>query len=128
MSKTLAGKRRQADIPVKDKEGRAISEQEEQIKRWAEYFKELLNRPQPDNPPEILPARRDLPIICDPPTREEIRRSVRQLNSGKAAGPDQIPPEALKANVEMAVDELEGLFFTKYGWRRSTHTTGKRDI
>ena len=28
-----------------------------------------------------------------------------------AAGPDQIPPEALKANVEMAVDELEGLFY-----------------
>ena len=111
MSKTLAGKRRKADIPVKDKEGRAISEQEEKIKRWAEYFKELLNRPQPDNPPEILPARRDLPILCDPPTKEEIRRSVRQLNSGKAAGPDQIPPEALKANVEMAVDELEGLFY-----------------
>ena len=74
MSKTLAGKRRKADIPVKDKEGKAISEQEEQIKRWAEYFKELLNRPQPDNPPEILPARRDLPILCDPPTKEEIRR------------------------------------------------------
>ena len=37
--------------------------------------------------------------LKDPPTREEIRRSVRQLNSGKAAGLDQIPPEALKVNV-----------------------------
>ena len=58
-----------------------------------------------------MPERRDFLIICDPPTREEIRRSVRQLDFGKAAGPDQIPPEALKAKVETAVDELEGLFY-----------------
>ena len=53
-------------------------------------------------------------VLCDrlksskssPPTREEISRSVRQLNSSKASGPDQIPPKTLKANVEMAVDEL----------------------
>ena len=69
MSKTLAGKRRKAEIPVKNIEGKAILEEEEQIKRWAEYFKELLNRPQPDNPPEILPAKRDLPIIWDPPNK-----------------------------------------------------------
>ena len=70
MTKILVGKRSKADIPVKSRDGRTISDQEEQVKRWAEYFQELLNRPQPDNPPEILPARRDLPITCDPPSRE----------------------------------------------------------
>ena len=80
-----------------------------------------MNRPQPDNQPQILPARRYLPIICDPSTREEIR-SVRQLNSGKAAGLDQIPSETLKANVDIAVDELGGLFYKIWMEEKYPHT------
>ena len=39
MSKNLAGKRRKADIPVNDKEGKVISKQEEPIK----IFNGILN-------------------------------------------------------------------------------------
>lgn len=35
---------------------------------------------------------------------------IRQLKSGKVAGPDGIPCEALKANIETTVDMLYPLF------------------
>ena len=112
MTKTLVGKRSKADIPVKSRDGKTISDQEEQVQRWAEYFQELLNRPQPDHPPEILPARRDLPIMCDQPSGEEIRKSIRQLNSGKAAGPDRILERHSKQiKTRHAVVVLESIFY-----------------
>lgn len=110
LTRNLSGKHRRAEVPVNDREGNRIPEQEKQMKRWAEYFEELLNRPPPDNPPDILPARRDLPISCDPPSLVEIKTAISQLNSGKAAGPDYIPPEALKADIDSSARVLDKLF------------------
>ncbi|VDP72734.1 unnamed protein product [Schistosoma curassoni] len=47
------------------------------------------------NPPDIEAAHIDLPIDVNPPTKEEIRMTIRQIKNGKAAGPDNIPVEAL---------------------------------
>ena len=58
-----------------------------------------MNRPTRSNPPDILLARNDLPIYCDPPAETEIAEAINKLKRDKAAGPDQIPPEALKADV-----------------------------
>ena len=93
---------------VKDKEGKAIFGNESHGNRWVEHFGELLNRPPPCNSPEILPARNNLPICCDAPTRRNIHvvNSVNKLNSGKAAEPDEIPPEAIKADVSTNADLL----------------------
>ncbi|VDP75713.1 unnamed protein product [Schistosoma curassoni] len=46
------------------------------------------------NPPNTEAAHTDLPIDVNPPTTEEIRMATRQIKSGKAAGPDNIPAEA----------------------------------
>ncbi|CAG2232164.1 unnamed protein product [Mytilus edulis] len=43
-TKKLAGKFRQTGQQVKDKNGKVLTTIEEQIARWAEYFKELLNK------------------------------------------------------------------------------------
>ncbi|VDP37335.1 unnamed protein product [Schistosoma curassoni] len=51
------------------------------------------------NTPNIEAALTDLPINVGPPTIEEIFMAIRQIESGKAAGPDNIPAEALKADV-----------------------------
>lgn len=96
--------------PVKDKEGKVIPDVEGQRKRWREHFEELLNRPTPQNPPVIGPADNDLPIDCSAPSREEIYRAIQQLKKGKAAGPDGIPAEALKADINTSVDILHPLF------------------
>ncbi|VDP57033.1 unnamed protein product [Schistosoma curassoni] len=52
------------------------------------------------NPVDIEPTHTDLPIDVNPPTKEEIRMAIRQIKNGEAAGPDNIPTEALKSDVE----------------------------
>ncbi|GFS11541.1 endonuclease-reverse transcriptase [Elysia marginata] len=109
-TKTLVGKYTRSEMPVKDAGGKAIFEKDAQAARWIEHFTSLLNRPPPTNPPEILEARRDLPINCDTPSHREIVDAIKQLNQGKAAGPDLIPPEALKADVDTTATFLCPLF------------------
>ncbi|XP_076439127.1 uncharacterized protein LOC143278001 [Babylonia areolata] len=109
-TKKLSGKYSRPERPVKDKKGNTILGTEGQLNRWAEHFEELLNRPVPSNPPDIDPADRDLDINCERPTREEIRKVIKMLRNGKAAGPDNIPAEALKADLETTVEMLYPLF------------------
>ena len=52
----------------------------------------------------------DLPINCERPSREEIRRAIQKLKNNKATGPDSIPAEALKADLEKTIDLLYPLF------------------
>ncbi|VDO66486.1 unnamed protein product, partial [Schistosoma margrebowiei] len=99
-TKKLAGKYSKSERPVKEKEGKPITEIQQQRNRWVEYSEKLLNRPAPTNPPDIEAAHTDLPIDVNPPTTEEIRMAIRQIKSGKAAGPDNIPAEALKPNYD----------------------------
>ena len=110
ITKKLSGKYNKTERPVKDKQGKTIPSTEQQMNRWAEHFEELLNRPAPPNPPEIQPANADLPISCDNPTKDEIRKAITQLKNGKAAGPDDIPAEALRADIETSVELLYPLF------------------
>ena len=109
-TRILSGKWSKPSAPVKDRDGKTDFGQEGQLDRWREHFDSLLNRPPPENPPEILPARRDLAIETDPSDRDEIATAVRQMKSGKAGGPDHIPPEALKTDVGVTVDILHPLF------------------
>ena len=108
--KKLSGKFQQTDKPVKDKDGDQPTTTEEQLKWWAEQFRELLNRPSPETPPDIPPAETELPISCDKPTKAEIKKAIMTLRSGKAAGPGEIPAEAIKADMETVTNMLHSLF------------------
>ncbi|VDP05067.1 unnamed protein product, partial [Schistosoma curassoni] len=110
MTKKLSGNRRKPERPMKRKEGKVITNIEEQRNRWVECFKELLNQPAPLNPPNIESAPTDLPINVGPSTIEEISIAIRQIKSGKAAGPDDIPAEALKADIVVTARILHILF------------------
>nr|KAG5695112.1 hypothetical protein BaRGS_017211 [Batillaria attramentaria] len=110
VTKKLAGKFQQTDKPVKDKNRHPLTTTEEQLKRWAEHFRELLNRPIPETPPHIPPAETKLPINCDKPCKAEIRKAIMTLRNAKAAGPGEIPAEAIKADTETAVNMLHSLF------------------
>ncbi|VDO86230.1 unnamed protein product [Schistosoma curassoni] len=109
-TKKLSGNHRKPERPVKSKEGNVITNIEEQRNRCVEHFKELLNPPAPLNSPNIEAAPTDLPINVGPPTIEEISMAIRQIKSGKAAGPDNIPAEALKADVAVIARILHILF------------------
>ncbi|VDP12081.1 unnamed protein product [Schistosoma margrebowiei] len=66
-TKKLSGNRRKPERQVKSKEGKVITNIEQQ-NRWVEHFKELLNRPAPLNPPNTELALTDLLIDVGPPT------------------------------------------------------------
>ena len=109
-TRKLAGKFKKSERPVRDKNGSVLMGADKQLNRWAEHFEELLNRPAPQNQPDIQPAETDLPIDCNKPTREEIKKSITHMKNGKVAGPDGIPAEALKADVNTSVEMLYSLF------------------
>ena len=73
-------------------------------------FADLLNHPAPEEQPNISQAEVDLSISVEKPSKEEIKKAIRTLKNGKAAGPDGIPAEALKADIETATDILYNLF------------------
>ena len=110
--KKLTGKFGRTERPAKDKNGSVLMGADKQLSRWAEYFEGLLNRPAPADTPDIPTAEENLPIDCAKPTREEIRKAIKQLKNGKAAGTDEIPAEALKVYQEMLAlaEMLYGLF------------------
>ncbi|CAH8479362.1 unnamed protein product [Schistosoma margrebowiei] len=110
ITKKPSGNHSKPERPVKSKEGKVITNIEEQRNRWVEHFKELLNRPAPLNPINMEAAPMDLPINFGPPTIEEISMAIRQIKSGKAAGPDNIPAEALNVDVAATARILHILF------------------
>ena len=61
-TKKLAGKFRQTNTQIRDKQGRLLTTKEEQHRRWTEHFKELLNRQPPAQKVEIPPATHTLDI------------------------------------------------------------------
>ena len=103
----LCGKlRKSSPVPVKDKNGILLTKSEEQLERWREYFEEVLNRPPPDDPPNLEPASIDLNIPTGRISKREILSAIREINSGKAAGIDSIPPEAFKKGGVFAVETM----------------------
>ena len=80
------------------------------MNRWAEHFESLLNRSNSTNAPDIQPADTDLNIYCERPTKQEIRKAILRLKNGKATGPDDIPAEALKTDVNTTVNIFYELF------------------
>ena len=86
ITKKLTGKYQQKK-PIKDKEGKTLIGIKEQINRWTEHFKELLIRPAPLNPPLIQASQEDLPINCDKPSKEEIKKAILLLRSEKSCRP-----------------------------------------
>jgi hypothetical protein len=43
----------------------------------------------------------ELKINLNLPSKTEIKQAIKKLKTAKASGPDNIPPEALKANPDL---------------------------
>ncbi|CAH8490085.1 unnamed protein product [Heterobilharzia americana] len=94
---------------IKDDEGNLITKEEKQKKRCGDHFEKLLNRPPSETCPEIPPATAELQVNTSLSTKVEVLNDIRLLKCGKAAGPDGIPPEALKTDAETTADMLTPL-------------------
>ena len=69
----------------------------------------ILNR-EPKLRVQISEAEIDLAINTEPPTLEEIREAIQNLNNGKAAGEDQVTAEMLKAENQTIPKVLQRIF------------------
>jgi len=107
-TRLLSGRRSNPNKPVRDKEGKLLTSLDEQLTRWKERFQEVLNRQPPQDAPQLEPGD-PLDINTGPVTKAEIRKALGSLKNGKAAGIDNIPPEALKEGGSVLVDQLHHL-------------------
>ncbi|CAC5385792.1 unnamed protein product [Mytilus coruscus] len=94
-----------------DKNGTKITIEYEQLKRWAEHFNEVLNRPEPVETPSVdKPIGEPFDIELGPPTKEEISKAINKLKNNKSPGIDNIESEMLKTDTKLATEQLHKLF------------------
>ena len=106
--KEVYGPRQVSTAPIKDIEGELLTDKQDIDKRFAEHFEQLLNRPSAIDPEAIneIPARKVNNQIDELPTVSEVSKAINELQSGKAAGPDGIPPEIFKGGGPVLVERL----------------------
>ena len=82
------------------------------LKRWAEHFKNVLNRPSEINQEAIhrLPQIPLNHLIAETHTPAETKKATLQLSDGKAPGSDAIPAELYKGGGPALIKKLTELF------------------
>ena len=124
ITRLLSGKNKIQSRPVKNKNGEIITDEKEERAR---SFHDILNRPPPLTPPEIPPAEHPLDVNTSPPSKAEVIKAIKILKAGKAAGPDGVPPEALKVDVQTSTEMLHPLQMKI--WRRGKYRrSGRKGI
>ena len=112
ITRDLSGKFQGECDAVKDKDGKRITLEDKQLQRWAEHFREVLNRPDPAERACISqPLGDKLDIDCSPPTKNGILKAIKSLKNNKAPGIDNITAEVLKTDIRFATDWLYDLFY-----------------
>ena len=110
ITKTLTGGFSRKSTIVKDRHGKVLTKDEDQLNRWAEHFKETLNRPDPDEEATIEDMGFQLEMKRGPITQQEIVDAIRQTRSNKAPGEDRITSDMLKADPKTSARALVKLF------------------
>ena len=105
VTRRLSGRFQSTCKPVRTEAGVLLRTAEEENHRWEEHFEGVLNHEEPLNPPEVEPGN-ELNIRTGCITRAEIKNAINKLKSGKAAGCDNMPPEAIKAGGEVSEEVL----------------------
>ena len=66
--------------------GEPYADNDELLKEWAIYFKELLNIRNEEHPTEISPAATHLDICAVNFTLNRLRKAIKKIKSNKSAG------------------------------------------
>ncbi|XP_063434910.1 uncharacterized protein LOC134715874 [Mytilus trossulus] len=112
ITKQLCGKSNNNDTPVLSKNGEVITSEAQKLERWAEHFREVLNREPPDKPAQFDNTEDKIEIDISEEKIElgEIKKALCKLKNSKSAGVDNISAELLKADVETTASILQTLF------------------
>ncbi|KAK3548074.1 hypothetical protein QTP70_004504 [Hemibagrus guttatus] len=93
---------------IKDRDGRVLTSEESVQRRWKEYFEELMN--EENEREKRVEGVNSVEQKVDKTRKDEVRKSLKRMKSGKAVGPDDIPVEVWKCLGEAAVEFLTSLF------------------
>ncbi|KAK3545937.1 hypothetical protein QTP70_016961, partial [Hemibagrus guttatus] len=102
------GKDVQQVIIIKDRDGRVLTSEESVQRRWKEYFEELMN--EENEREKRIEGVNSVEQKVDKIRKDEVRKPLKRMKSGKAVGPDNIPVEVWKCLGEAAVEFLTSLF------------------
>ncbi|KAK3512100.1 hypothetical protein QTP70_030345 [Hemibagrus guttatus] len=93
---------------IKDRDGRVLTSEESVQRRWKEYFEELMN--EENEREKRVEGVNSVEQKVDKIRKDEVRKALKRMKSGKAVGPDDIPLEVWKCLGEAAVEFLTSLF------------------
>ena len=106
--KTIYGPQISGTSPLLSTDGTILTDKEAILKRWAEHFDGVLNRPSSINDEAInrLPQVECNPLLDEFPTVPETIKAIKLLSSGKAPGSDAIRAEIYKAGGPPVAEKL----------------------
>ncbi|KAK3559717.1 hypothetical protein QTP86_017709 [Hemibagrus guttatus] len=93
---------------IKDRDGRVLTSEESVQRRWKEYFEELMN--EENEREKRVEGVNSVEQKVDKIRKDEVRKALKRMKSGKTVGPDDIPVEVWKCLGESAVEFLASLF------------------
>ncbi|KAK3511868.1 hypothetical protein QTP70_027470 [Hemibagrus guttatus] len=93
---------------IEDRDGRVLTSEESVQRRWKEYFEELMN--EENEREKRVEEVNSVEQKVDKIRKDEVRKALKRMKSGKAVGPDDIPVEVWKCLGEAAVEFLTSLF------------------
>lgn len=98
--RSLTKKKEGVSESIKSADGVPLKSKVDRVDRWASYFEQLLNRPDPSVPDsdlfEDLDEDDEVSLMRDSaPTMDEVETAIRSLKQRKSPGIDDVPPEAL---------------------------------
>ncbi|KAK3571717.1 hypothetical protein QTP86_017850 [Hemibagrus guttatus] len=93
---------------IKDRDGRVLTSEQSVQRRWKEYFEELMN--EENEREKRVEGVNSVEQKVDKIRKDEVRKALKRMKSGKAVGPDDIPVEVWKCLGEAAVEFLANLF------------------
>ncbi|KAK3538295.1 hypothetical protein QTP70_035062, partial [Hemibagrus guttatus] len=93
---------------IKDRDGSVLTSEESVQRRWKEYFEELMN--EENEREKRVEGVNSVEQKVDKIRKDEVRKALKRMKSGKAVGPDDILVEVWKCLGEAAVEFLTSLF------------------
>ncbi|KAK3529213.1 hypothetical protein QTP70_021446 [Hemibagrus guttatus] len=94
---------------IKDRDGGVLTSEESVQRRWKEYFEELMNE-ENERGKKRVEGVNSVEQKVNKIRKDEVRKALKRMKSGKAVGPDDIPVEVWKCLGEAAVEFLTSLF------------------
>ncbi|KAK3541601.1 hypothetical protein QTP86_033084, partial [Hemibagrus guttatus] len=79
---------------IKDRDGRVLTSEESVQRRWKEYFEKLMN--EENEREKTVEGVNSVEQKLDKIRKDEVRKALKRMKSGKAVGPDDIPVEVWK--------------------------------